>query len=143
MRKQCVPGAPPFFREYRGRGYQSRWRYTPSGKHLREAIATDLLHRYASLNHQKMLRVPAFLDPRFEDLDSFIPESDRKDVKEAVKLQMLELTVADERTDETRLSLRQRQMHIHLSLSKIPHLLRKLNLARSPTSFQRSVGSVQ
>ena len=32
---------------------------------------------------------------------------------------MLELTVADERTDETRLSLRQRQMHIHLSLSKI------------------------
>ena len=90
-----------------------------------------------------MLRAADFLDQRFKDLDSFVPESDRKDVREAVKLQMLELTVADERTDETRLSLRQRQMHINLSLSKIPHLLRKLNLVTSPTSFQRSVVSVQ
>ena len=31
-------------------------RDTPSGKHLKEAIATDLYHRYASLNHQQMLR---------------------------------------------------------------------------------------
>jgi len=39
-------------------------------------------------------------------------------------------------TDETHLSLRQRQMHIHLSLSKIPHLPKKLNQVRSPLLFR-------
>ena len=52
-------------------------------------------------NTTNLLRAAVFLDQRFKDLDSFVPESDRKDVKEAVKLQMLELTVADEQTDET------------------------------------------
>lgn len=74
---------------------------TPSGKQLKEAIATDLYHRYASLNQQQMLCAAAFLDPRFKDLDPFVPETDRKDVREAVKLEMLKLPVAGEQTDET------------------------------------------
>ena len=46
-----------------------------------------------------MLCAAVFLDQRFKDLDSFVPGSDRKDTREAaVKLQMLELTVADEQT---------------------------------------------
>ena len=34
-------------------------------------------------------------------LTFFVPESDKKDRREAVKLEMLELTVADEQTDGT------------------------------------------
>ena len=46
-----------------------------------------------------MLCAAVFLDQRFKDLDSFVPGSDRKDTREAaVKLQVLELTVADEQT---------------------------------------------
>ena len=60
MRKQCVPGAPPFFARAGDKTIKVDGD-TPSGKHLREAIATDLLHRYASLNHQQMLRVAASL----------------------------------------------------------------------------------
>ena len=59
MRKQCVPGAPSFFARAGDEAIEVDEGDTPSGKHLREAIATDLLHRYASLNHQQMLRVAA------------------------------------------------------------------------------------
>ena len=68
---------------------------TPSGKALKEAILTNLRHRYSSLNQQEMLHAAAFLDPRFKDLDPFIPETERKDVQESVKLEMLDVAVAD------------------------------------------------
>ena len=54
---------------------------TPSGKHLKEAIATDLRHGYASLNQQQILRAAAFLVPRFKDLEHFVPESNRNKKK--------------------------------------------------------------
>ena len=69
---------------------------TPSGKALKEAILTDLSRRYSSLNQQEILRTAAFLDPRFKDLDPFVPETERKDVQESVKLEMLDLAVTDE-----------------------------------------------
>ena len=68
---------------------------TSSGKALKEAILTDLHRCYASLNQQEMLHTAAFLDPRFKDLDPFVPEMERKDVQESVKLEMLDLAVAD------------------------------------------------
>lgn len=74
---------------------------TPSCKHLKEAIATDLSHRYASLDQQQMLHAAAFLDPRFHDLDPFILETDRTDVEESVKLEMLELTEQAQSEEET------------------------------------------
>ena len=42
-----------------------------------------------------MLHTAAFLDPCFKDLDPFVPEMERKDVQESVKLEMLDLAVAD------------------------------------------------
>lgn len=68
---------------------------TPSGKALKEAILTDLRRRYSSLNQQEMLHAAAFLDPRFKDLDLFVPEKERKDIQESVKLEILDLAVAD------------------------------------------------
>ena len=38
----------------------------------------------------------AFLDPRFKDLDPFVPETERTDVQESVKLEMLDLAATDE-----------------------------------------------
>ena len=35
----------------------------------------------------------AFLDPRFKDLDPFVPETERKDVLESLKLEMLDLAI--------------------------------------------------
>ena len=68
---------------------------TPSGKALKEAILTDLRRRYASLNQQELLHAAALLDPRFKDLDPFVPETERKDVQESLKLEMLDLAMAD------------------------------------------------
>ena len=65
-------------------------------KALKEAFLTDLRRRYASLNQQEMLHTAAFLDPRFKDLDPFIPETERKDVQESAKFEMLDLAVTDE-----------------------------------------------
>ena len=73
---------------------------TPSGKALKEAILTDLNRRYSSQNQQEMLHTAAFLDPRFKDLDPFVSETERKDVHESVKLEMLDLAVTDD--NETR-----------------------------------------
>ena len=75
---------------------------TPSGKALKEAILTDLSRRYSSLNQQVMLHAAAFLDPRFKDLDPFVPETERKDVQESVKLEMLDLAVTDENETQSK-----------------------------------------
>ena len=69
-----------------------------------------------------MLHAAAFLDPRFKDLDLFVPESDKKDRREAVKLEMLELTVADEQTDETQ---SEAETNAHSSESEQDSLLTK------------------
>ena len=58
-------------------------------------ILTDLHSCYASLSQQEMLHTAAFLDPSFKDFDPFIPETERIDVQESVKLEMLDLDVAD------------------------------------------------
>ena len=74
-----------------------------------------------------MLCAAVFLDQRFKDLDSFVSGSDRKDTREAaVKLQMLELTVADEQTQPQS----EAETNGHSSTTK------KTKPARSPTSFQ-------
>ena len=67
---------------------------TPSGKALKEAILTYLCRRHSSLNQQEVLHVVAFLDP-------FVLEMKRKDVQEAVKLEMLDLNKADYISNET------------------------------------------
>ena len=42
-----------------------------------------------------MLHTAAFLDPHFKDLNPFVSETERIDVRESVKLKMLDLVVAD------------------------------------------------
>ena len=59
---------------------------TNSGKN---SIENNLCSRYASLDLQQIYHIAAFVDPRFKDLDPFIPESDREDVRESVKLEKL------------------------------------------------------
>ena len=68
---------------------------TNSGKNLKQTIENDLCSRYASLDLQQIHHIAAFVDPHFKDLDPFIPESDREDVRESVKLEMLKLTEND------------------------------------------------
>ena len=45
--------------------------------------------RYSSPDITEILNNAAFLDPRFKELDPFIPVNERVDVKESVKLQLL------------------------------------------------------
>ena len=62
-----------------------------SSKHIKAAIAEDLKNRYSTYDVRHTLNVAAFLDPRFKDLDPFILEEDRDDIKEDVKMELLQL----------------------------------------------------
>ena len=58
---------------------------------IRQVKDEDLRNRYAATETAQMLNMCAFLDPRFKNLDPFIPECERKDVTEEVKLELLSL----------------------------------------------------
>jgi len=51
----------------------------------------DLQHRYSTPDIQTLLDIAAFLDPRFKDLDPIVAVTDRVDVEESVKLEILGL----------------------------------------------------
>ena len=55
-------------------------------KQLKQAILLDLQYCYSQDIH-----ISAFLDPRFKDLDPFVAVTDRVEIEEAVKLEILEL----------------------------------------------------
>ena len=60
----------------------------------------DFKDRYSSPAITEILNIAAFLDPRFKELDPFIPVDERVDVKEYVKLQLLMFApVATEESD--------------------------------------------
>ena len=60
-------------------------------RQVKDVVAEDLRNRYAATETAQMLNMCAFLDPRFKNLDPFIPECERKDVTEEVKLELLSL----------------------------------------------------
>ena len=57
-------------------------------RQVKDVIAEDLRNLYEAA---QMLNMCAFLDPRFKKLVLFIPEGERKDVTEEVKLELLSL----------------------------------------------------
>ena len=57
-------------------------------RQVKDVIAEDLRNWYEAA---QMLNMCAFLDPQFKKLVLFIPEGERKDVTEEVKLELLSL----------------------------------------------------
>ena len=58
-------------------------------KRIKETMLEDFQDRYSSPGILEIINIAAFLDPRFKELDPFIPASERVDVKENVKLRLL------------------------------------------------------
>ena len=65
----------------------------------------DFQDRYSSHTITEILNIVAFLDPWLKELDPFIPVTERVDVKECVKLQLLMFAPAD--TEESDRELRE------------------------------------
>ena len=63
---------------------------SPATKQLKQTILMDLQCRYLQ-DISALLDISAFLDPHFKDLDPFVAITDRVDIEEAVKLEILEL----------------------------------------------------
>ena len=74
-------------------------------KRIKETMLEDFQDRYLSPAITEILNIAAFLDPRFKELDPFIPVNERVDVKECVKLQLLMLAPAA--TEESDRGLRE------------------------------------
>ena len=74
-------------------------------KKIKETMLEDFQDRYSSPAITEVLNIAAFLDPRFKELDPFIPVNERVDVKERVKLQLLMFAPAD--TEESNRELRE------------------------------------
>ena len=55
-------------------------------KRIKETMLEDLQDEYSSPAITEIFNIAAFLDPRFKELDPFIPVNERVDVKECVKL---------------------------------------------------------
>ena len=60
-------------------------------QNIKEAMLEDFEERYSSPDIANILNVAAFIDPRFKELDPFVPVADRNDVKTSVKLELLEV----------------------------------------------------
>lgn len=71
----------------------------PLTKKIKEANREDLLSRYQDNDIKSKLSLAMYLDPRFKAL-SFLDESTRKDIKDAVKLELIEL-VEQRKTSHT------------------------------------------
>ena len=113
----------PLLHKVHGRVLPVKEDDTPSGKTLKEAIVTDMHHLYASPTGA------AFLDPHFKDLNPFASETERKDVQESVKLEMLDVAVAD--GNETQLEVDTNAQLSNSDSQESPHFLRSLNLVLS------------
>ena len=74
-------------------------------KRMKETMLEDFQDGYSSPAITEILNIAAFLDPRFKELDPFIPVNERVDVKECVKLQLLMLAPAA--TEESDRGLRE------------------------------------
>ena len=59
---------------------------------IKQVIATDLQTRYRSLSVTEMINTAAFLDPRFKDLDPFIPQENHDDIIEDVKRELFQVS---------------------------------------------------
>lgn len=64
-------------------------------RHLKAAIAEDLGDRYSASDVHCSLSFAAFFDPHFKDLNLFIPEEDRDDIKEDEILQLFQNVEAE------------------------------------------------
>ena len=51
-------------------------------RQVKDVIAEGLRNQYVATETAQMLNMCAFLDPRFKNLDLFIPECGKKDVTE-------------------------------------------------------------
>ena len=59
---------------------------------IKQVIATDLQTRYRSQSVTEMINTAAFLDPRFKDLDPFIPQENHDDIIEDVKRELFQVS---------------------------------------------------
>uniref|UniRef100_A0A1X7VX41 HAT C-terminal dimerisation domain-containing protein n=1 Tax=Amphimedon queenslandica TaxID=400682 RepID=A0A1X7VX41_AMPQE len=60
-------------------------------KKVKQAIYEDLVSRYNDDNLQLVLKKSSYLDPRFKDLNPFIPVEECENVVEAVKIDLFDI----------------------------------------------------